>query len=495
MTVLDAIAAHAARSPRQLAVVGNDTELTYGELLARIDRLAGSLAAAGVGPEQVCAVAVDNGMDAVVGMAAVLRAGGAFLTLDVEQPPSRLAELARTGHARYLLTTTALAARSPLDGPVVLVDDPPPAAAFAPRAPDPRSLAYVSHTSGSTGTPNAVLVEHLGFDAYLRALVEDCDLGPNTVTVQLAPLGYDASVRDVFGTLVAGGRLVVLPRATLMRPAGLGRAAEVFGVNTILSVTPSFLTFLAGDRSASRWLRGLRLVASSGESLRPFLASGGRNALGGRLVNQYGPTEATMTSTRFDVPTHPDTGADPVGTPDDGVSAHVLDARLRPVPDGETGEVYLGGTGVTRGYHGRPGETAFRFLPDPFGPPGARMYRTGDLARRLPDGTLVYLGRTDRQLKIRGYRVDPSEIEGRLLAHPGVSGAVVTSAVDERGRPFLTAHVTGSLDEVSDAALRAHLAQALPHHMIPRRFARLDRLPTTRSGKTDRAALTIGGAQ
>ncbi|OLF04817.1 hypothetical protein BLA60_38885 [Actinophytocola xinjiangensis] len=371
MTVLDAIAAHAARTPHQPAVVGNDAELTYGELLARIDRLAGSLVAAGVGPERICGVALDSGVDAVVGLAAVLRAGGAFRTWDVDR-------------TACVLTTGALAATVPAGVPVVLADDPAPAAAFIPRSPGPRSLAYVS--------PDAVLVEHLGLVSSLVALVEDCDLGPNTVTVRLAPLGTDASVREIFGTLVAGGRLVVLPRATLARPAGLGRAAEVFGVNTILGVTPSCLGYLTEDRSASRWLRAVRLVVTGGESLRPFLASGGRNLLGGRLLNQYGPPEVTLPSTRQDVPTHPETEVDLIGTPHDGVTVHLLSERLEPVPDGTPGEVYLGGPGVARGYLGRPADTATRFLPDPFGPPGARMFRTGDLARRLPDGTLVHLG-------------------------------------------------------------------------------------------------------
>lgn len=497
MTVVDDIAAHAARAPHAIAVEGPDTSLCYGELMALVDRLAGVLAATGAGPERVCAIAVEHGVDAVVGMAAVLRTGGAFLTLDVEQPRARLAQMVRSGRAEGLLTTATLAERLPLatDGPTILIDRPGRAAVLAPPPVHPRSLAYVSHTSGSTGTPSAVLVEHRGLDAYLRATVRDCGLGQDTVTVALAPLGYDASIRDVFATLMAGGRLVTLDRATLLRPDELARAVRTFGADTILSVTPSFLAFLARHPDSAGWLREMRVVASSGESLRPFLASGGRGLVGGRLVNQYGPTEATMTSTRFDVPADPDTTADLVGTPNDGVTVHLLDDDLRPAADGAAGEIHIGGIGVARGYGGRPGETAARFLADPFGPPGARMYRTGDLARKRPDGTLEYLGRTDRQLKIRGYRVDPSEIEGRLLAHPAVGGAVVTATTDDRGRAFLVAHVVGRLVEVSDSALRAHLAETLPHHMMPRRFVRLDRLPTTRTGKADRAALAGEGAR
>ena len=499
---LDDIAAHAARDPRAPALVEPDAITTYGELTARVDRLARMLAARGVGPEHVCAVAVDRTADAVVAVAAVLSAGGAFLTLDTGQPRERLAAMTEGAGARSLLTTADLRARLDLsvgaDDPVLLdlpwTGDHRPSREHAPLpAPDPRSLAYVSHTSGSTGTPNAVLVERRGLDAYLRFVARDYGLGPGTVALQLAPLGYDASIRDIFAPLVAGGRLVLLPRTTLMRPAELTAAIRAYAVDTLLSVTPTFLTHLARGGG----LPPLSLVASSGESLRPFLASGGRALVTGRLVNQYGPTECTMTSTRFDVPAEPDTEDDLVGGPVDGTSVHLLDDALLTVPDGGTGEVFIGGAGVARGYGGRPALTAERFVPDPDGGPGARMYRTGDLARRLPDGDLVYLGRNDRQIKIRGYRVDPGEIEGVLLGHPGVTGAVVVPVPDDFGRIGLTAHLTGDVGATTDAALRAYLARTLPHYMLPRRFVRLGRIPLTVSGKADRAALirTAGGAR
>lgn len=236
------------------------------------------------------------------------------------------------------------------------------------------------------------------------------------------------------------------------------------------------------------------MVVSSGESLRPFLTAGGRALVPGALVNQYGPTECTMTSTRYAVPAEPDVLTDSVGTPIDGVVVRLLDPGLSPVPDGCAGEVCIGGVGVARGYRGRPARTAECFVPDPLGPPGARMYRTGDLATLGPNG-LEYLGRRDRQVKIRGYRVDPAEVEGALLAHPGVTGAVVTSDTDAQGRVFLVAHVTGELAEVKDAALRAHLGATLPPHLMPRRFARLAELPTTRGGKADRRALSQTGGR
>ncbi len=494
-TFVDDIAAHAARHPGRVALTTPAGELTYEELAARIDALAAVLRARGARPEVVCAVAVERGVDAVVAVAAVLRSGAAFLGLDPEQPAPRLAALVRSGGASMLLTSSELSARLdlPIEGPRVLLDRPGAVGTGgAPAgAPDGRGLAYVSHTSGTTGEPSAVLVEHRGLDSYLRFVVRDYGLGPDTVGLQVAPPGYDASVRDTFAPLLAGGRLVVVPRSALLRPEEFGEVVRTEGVNTLLSVTPSFLSFLAGRPGAAALLAGLRLVVSSGESLRPFLAAGGRALVQGALVNQYGPTECTMTSTRYAVPAAPDPAADLIGTPIDGVVVRLLDEGLAEVPDGTVGEVYIGGIGVARGYRGLPGRTAERFVPDPLGPPGARLYRTGDLARRGPGG-LSYVGRGDRQVKIRGYRVDPAEVEGALLAHPALTGAVVTSATDAQGRVFLTAHLTGD-SGVADSALRAHLVATLPPHLMPRRFVRLDALPTTRGGKADRRALAESG--
>ncbi|MEU3413813.1 amino acid adenylation domain-containing protein [Streptomyces sp. NPDC006658] len=497
---VDAIAAHAAATPGAPALVTADGVLTYGELTARIDGLARYLAARGVGPERVCAVALERGPDAVVAMAAVSRAGGAFLTLDVDAPPPRLRAMTDSARAGVLLTTAALAGklRLAVPGPTVLIDSGARAGGegaseAAGRTAPPRivasSLAYVSHTSGSTGAPNAVLIEHRGLTRYLRFIARDYGLGPHTTALQLAPLGYDASVRDTFAPLVAGARLVLADRSVLLRAEGFAETVRRFGVDTVLSATPSLLTFLTRHEAIAPELRGLRLTVSSGESLRPFLAAGGRRALGGVLVNQYGPTECTMTSTRLHLSERPETTADLIGTPIDGVAVRLLDGGCDPVADGEVGEIHIAGAGVARGYCGRPALTAERFLPDPAGPPGARMYRTGDLARRRPDGNLEYLGRGDRQIKIRGYRVDPAEIEGELLGHPAVTGAVVTAESDGQGRAYLVAHVSGSLAGITDAGLRAHLMRTLPFHLIPRRFVRIDRMPTTGTGKTDRRAL------
>ncbi|MFJ6982542.1 MULTISPECIES: amino acid adenylation domain-containing protein [unclassified Streptomyces] len=511
-TVADDLLAHAARHPGRVALSTPDGEVTYARLAARIEELTRLLRGRGARPETVCAVAAEPGADAVAAVAAVLRSGAAFLSLDPGQPRERLAAFTRGADARLLLTTGALADRLGLGLPTVRLDAPPPSApataplppgtATAPLPPgtatvpppppvEPRSLAYVTHTSGSTGEPSAVLIEHAALDLYLRDTARAFGLGPGTVALQTAPPGYDASIRDTFAPLLAGGRVVIVERARLLRPEEFARTVRDHGVTALLSTTPSFLTHLAGQPGLTDPLAGVTLVASSGESLRPFLAAGGRRLAPGRLVNQYGPTECTMTTTRHDVPADPDPAGDPVGTPRTGTLVRVLDAALDPVPDGTVGEVYLGGAGVARGYGGHPSRTAARFVPDPWGPPGARLYRTGDLGHWGPDG-LRYVGRTDRQVKIRGYRVDPAEIEGALLTHPAVTGAAVVPGTDDQGRTYLLAHVTGDLDGTTDGALRAHLARSLPPHLMPRTFRRHTALPVNRAGKTDRRGLLAG---
>jgi amino acid adenylation domain-containing protein len=496
--VPDDIRAHADRDPGATALVTPAGEVSYGRLAERIEHLARVLVAAGVRPDDRCVVALEPGVDAIVAINAVLRAGGAFVTLDVQQPAARLASMVRTADAGFLVSTAVLASRLdlPIPGPAVLLDrvdglpELPP-----PDRIDPQDLAYASHTSGSTGVPRAVLIPHRGFHPFLRFVVRHCGLDQNTVTLQLGPLGWDASIRDTFAPLVAGGRLVLLPRSVLLRPETLFGALDTYGVDTILSTTPTFLTALADHPDAAERLERIRLIATSAESLRPFLGAGHRRLIAGRLVNLYGPTECTVTATCFEVPQEPDTGADLIGTSIDGAAAHLLDSRMCAVADGGMGEIYLGGAGVTRGYQGDPYATAEKFVPDPFsGEPGARLYRTGDLGRRRDDGTLEFLGRCDRQIKIRGYRVEPAEIEGTLVTHPAVRSAVVTAATDARGRVYLVAHVVGDLGEVTDGALRAHLARTLPPYLMPRRFVRFERFPATRNGKIDRAALTAAGS-
>lgn len=368
-TIADDIAAHAARHPDRVALSTPAGEVTYGRLAARIEEITRLLRAHGAGAETVCAVAVEHGTDAVAAMAAVLRCGAAFLTLDTDQPRDRLRGFVTGAGARLLLTRADLAPALDLGVPVVLLDGPGAAEGPPPQPVDPRALAYVSHTSGSTGRPSAVLVEHRALDAYLRDTAGAFGLGPDTVALQTAPLGYDASIRDTFAPLLAGARLVIVDRARLLRPEEFARTVREHRVTALLSVTPSFLSHLAAQPGLTDPLAGVTLVAASGESLRPFLAAGGRTLVPGRLVNQYGPTECTMTTTRYDVPVPPDPSADPVGTPRAGTVVRVLDADLARVADGTVGEVYIGGAGVARGYGGGRPAPPGASCPTPTGRP------------------------------------------------------------------------------------------------------------------------------
>jgi D-alanine--poly(phosphoribitol) ligase subunit 1 len=493
-SIIDHLRGHAARCPGRPALVTSRSLVTYGELADRIEYLAEVLAAAGVGTESRCAIAVEDTVEVAIAMAAVMRAGGAFLVLDPGQATPRLQALAASAQAEFLVTTAALAARLalPVSGPVIFLEQlGAMARAAVPVRVPPRSLAYICHTSGSTGTPNPVMIEHSGLNPYLEFIIADFRLGPHTVCLQFAPMGYDGSIRDIFAPLIAGGRVVMLPRSALLLPSAFAEAVQDFDVNTLLSSTPTFLTALAQDQAAAARLGGLAEIMCAGESLRPFLAAGGRRLAARRLFNHYGATEAMLTSTRYEVPAQPDITADLIGTPIDGVLIRLLDAGLREVPPGEAGDVYIGGIGVARGFSGRPALTAQRFIADPYGPPGTRLYRPGDQARRRADGTLEFLGRNDWQVKIRGYRVEPAEVESALLTHPAVTGAAVIPVKDERDRLHLVAHVTGDLHGVTDAQVRAFLAESLPPYLMPRRFHRVARIPTTSNGKTDRRALVV----
>ncbi|WP_131545974.1 AMP-binding protein [Streptomyces sp. IBTA2] len=432
VSLLDAIRDHAARTPEATALRAPGRTIGYRQLDTWIDRLAHLLTAHGSGPERVCALALEPGPESVVAVAAVLRAQGAFLTLDVTQPPPRLAAMVRSGGATVLITRSAVRERTGLtvDGPVIDLDDvaePDGPGGWGPAGATPvgsgRQLAYVSHTSGSTGTPNAVLIERAGLDSYLGFHRPGLRPGPrHRGAPGRTPRLRRLHPRQTFAPLVAGGTVVLAERGTLLRADSFAETLRREGVNTLLSVTPSFLTFLAQQDLAGEHLGGLRLVVTSGESLLPFLRSGARPPAA-RQPGQTStaPTECTMTATRHAVPppsrTPPATWS---GQPIDGMTVRLTGPGGDEVPPGGTGEIVLGGIGVARGYLGRPGLTADRFRPDPGGPPGARAYphrRPGIGPVRT--GVLEYLGRSDRQVKIRGYRVDPAEIEASCSATPG----------------------------------------------------------------------------
>ncbi|MEW1601535.1 amino acid adenylation domain-containing protein, partial [Streptomyces sp. NPDC093808] len=505
------------------AVLFGDERLTRRELRARANRLARLLVARGARPERTVAVAVPRSPELVVALLAVVESGAAYLPVDPGYPADRIAHMLADARPVTVLTTTEASASLPEDarGTAVLLDDPATGRALSAlpddaltddgsaEPPTPAHPAYVIHTSGSTGRPKAVVVPHRGVAAYLPYLTSGvAGLGPEDVVLNLASVSFDPSVRDILGTLAAGGCVVMVPPDEANDARALVRALRRHRVTALLSVVPSLLTALneEADRLPAGERPSLRLVMTCGEALTEGHLQRVA-ALGAPLVvNQYGPTEATMSST-FQAVDEPGAlrsgGRFLIGRPRPGVRAYVLDHRLRLVPAGTPGELYLAGPGVTRGYAGRPGPTAERFLADPYGGPGTRMYRTGDLARWTADGRLDHLGRADHQVKLRGHRVELGEIEAVLEGHGAVARAVADVRRDTpEGDPRLVAYVlpesgepTGPGDSgesgsaPAPAELRRHAAARLPGYMVPAAFVVLDRLPLTPNGKVDRRAL------
>ncbi|WP_052411603.1 non-ribosomal peptide synthetase [Streptomyces sp. NRRL S-118] len=481
----DLVARWAARTPGAPALAGaGSPALSYAELADRVDRLAGLLAARGAGPGQVVAVALGRSPDAVVAALAVQRAGAAHLPVDPDHPAERVAYV--LGDAAPVLVVTAPGgARLPGDVPRLVLDGSAyahePLAARRPARPD--DTAYVIHTSGTTGRPKGVVVPHRGIAALGHSLAERFGLGPSDRVLHLGSPAFDISVGEAAMAFAAGATLVVAPPVPLAG-AALGDVLAAERVTCTLLPPSVLATVPEGD------FPDLRVVAVGAEACPPELVA--RWAVRGRRFhNAYGPTESTVATTASG-PLAPDgagapgagsAGVTTIGTPVAGTRAYVLDARLRPVPAGVRGELYLAGDGLALGYLNRPGATAGRFVADPYGPPGARMYRTGDLARWREDGSLDFLGRADDQVQVRGFRVEPGEVAAVLAGHPRVRQAVV---VVRGGR--LLGYVV--LEGPADAGeLIAHAARRLPAHMVPSDMVVLDALPLGPGGKVDRAAL------
>ncbi|HYH79663.1 MAG TPA: amino acid adenylation domain-containing protein, partial [Longimicrobium sp.] len=489
--VHELFAEQAARDPHARAVESADAVLRYGELDARAVRLARRLRAMEVGPETIVALCLDRSPEVVVGALAVLKAGGAYLPLDPDAPVERLRYMLEDSGARVLLTRAALGERAAeaagADVQMVLVD-----AIDAETGDDPvvepesgvgaENLAYVIYTSGSTGRPKGVQVTH-GSLANLVSWHRDAFgvTAADRATLVASP-GFDAAVWETWPYLAAGACLCIPGDAVRAAPAPLRDWMAAAGVTISFLPTP-----LAESVLPLAWPEdgALRLVLTGGDRL----AGRPSPALPWRLVNNYGPTENTVVSTSGVVEPG-NAGAPSIGRPIANTRIYVLDPSLRPAPLGVAGELYVGGDGLARGYLGRPGLTAERFVPDPFSAePGARLYRTGDRARWRADGEIEFMGRLDFQVKVRGHRIEPGEIEAALLSHPAVREAVVVAREDRPGDTRLVGYVVAHGGWPGADALRAHLSERLPGYMVPAAFVGMDALPLTSSGKVDRRAL------
>ncbi|MFH9267811.1 amino acid adenylation domain-containing protein [Streptomyces sp. NPDC017546] len=511
LTLAEVYGVAARRHPDRTAVSCGNASLTYAELSSRARSLARLLAGRGIGPGSIVALALPRSTDLVAGLLAVSLAGAAYLPMDPDYPADRLAYMLDDARPAALITDAATAGLLPAhELPLITVDeaagfpDGPLGQADRTRPLGPDDPAYVIYTSGSTGRPKGVVVTQHNVTRLLTATEHWFSFGPDDVWTLFHSYAFDFSVWELWGALLYGGRVVVVPYATSRDPRAFLRLLADEGV-TVLNQTPSaFYQLAAADREAPGRELALRYVVFGGEALElgrlaDWYTRHQENAP--TLVNMYGITETTVhvSHLALDRATAAAAVSSAIGVNIPDLRVYVLDDRLQPVPPGVTGEMYVAGEGVALGYLGRPDLTAGRFVADPFarlfGESGRRMYRSGDLARRRVDGTLEYFGRSDQQVKIRGFRIELGEIEAVLAAHPEVADVAVVVREDMPGDKRLVGYVVpapGS-DPVS-AALREHAAAMLPVHMTPSAVVVLERLPLTGNGKLDRKALPAPGA-
>ncbi|MFI9722635.1 amino acid adenylation domain-containing protein [Streptomyces sp. NPDC052396] len=477
-----------------VAVVCGEESLTYAELDAAANRLARLLTEHGAGPDRLVALALPRTPQLVIALLAVLKAGAAYLPLDVDYPAERLTFMVDDARPALLVTSDELTGKLPgFDVRRVVLDDPLTVKRLAGLSDAtvtdedrvapllPAHPAYVIYTSGSTGTPKGVMVTHAGLPHLATAQIERFGVEATSRVLQFASTSFDAAISEICMTLLSGARLVLASRDRLLPGEPLANTCSAFGI-THATLPPSSLAAMAPDSLPA----GTTLIVA-GEACPAGLVD--TWAPGRRLVNAYGPTETTVCATMSN-PLAPGSGSPTIGHPNPNTRVYLLDSSLQPVPPGAAGELYIAGPGLARGYLGRPGLTAQRFIANPFAADGERMYRTGDMARWREDGQLEYLGRTDDQVKIRGFRIEPGEIESTLAAHPDVAQATVLVREDQPGNHRLVGYVTPATPTPGLAAsVRDFAAERLPRHMVPAAVVVLPELPVTVSGKLDRRAL------
>ncbi|HEU4562699.1 MAG TPA: amino acid adenylation domain-containing protein, partial [Longimicrobium sp.] len=490
----------AERTPGAVAVRFEEESLTYRELNERANQLAHHLRRRGVGPEVRVGICLERSLEMVVGILAILKAGGAYVPLDPGYPADRLAFILADSAVPVLLTREMLRGSLPAREGVEVVSLDGAAEEIAAERKDnpqggagPDALAYVIYTSGSTGAPKGALIEHRNVARLFSATDAWFGFGPDDVWMLFHSYAFDFSVWELWGALLYGGRVVVVPELVSRDPEAFHALVQREGV-TVLNQTPSaFRQFIRVDGERGGEL-ALRVVVFGGEALEPASLREWveRRGIGApRLVNMYGITETTVHVTYRPLGREDVFGGSgsPIGRAIPDLRLYVLDPARRPVPVGVPGELYVGGGGVSRGYLNRPELTAQRFVENPFG--AGKLYRTGDRVRWLADGTLDYMGRLDEQVKIRGFRIELGEIEAALRQAPGVADCTVLAREDEAGDRRLVAYIVG---EAETEALRDHLRLTLPEYMVPSAFVFLDELPLTPNGKLDRRALPAPGS-
>jgi amino acid adenylation domain-containing protein len=487
------------RTPDRIALTFEDQNLTYAQLNARANQVAHYLRARGVGPEVPVAICMERCLEMVVALLGILKAGGAYLPIDPAYPRERLTFVLDNARAQVLLTMEPLRERMPEQG-VQLVcldadwesiarescDNPPNVTAAG-------NLAYVIYTSGSTGQPKGVMVEHRGLSNTIKWLSQTLAITAEDSTLLKTPITFDAAGRELFPTLLAGARLIIVEPDAHRDTRYVAEKMRDHSVS-ILHCVPSFLRLLVAEPAFAEVIT-LRAVMSGGEALTSdIVAEFGRRSKAS-LYNVYGPTETIIDSAYWLCNGTSDASIVPIGRPIPNARMYILNSALRPVPIGASGELYIGGVSLARGYLNLPSLTAEKFIPDPFSSePGKRLYKTGDLARYLPDGNIQYLGRGDYQVKIRGFRIELGEIEAALARHSSVAQAVVTVHEGAHGERRLVAYVVAQPDCAPTAIeLRVFLKDKLPEHMVPAVFLMLDRFPLTPNGKVDRRGLPAPG--
>ncbi len=496
--------AQAARTPDAPAVEFETQALTYGELNRRANQLAHFLRGLGVRPETVVGICLERSAELMVCLLGVLKAGGVCLPLAPRDPQRRLAFLLADAHASVVLTHQRWApAFSDQTVRTVCTDTErhviEQQRSDAPvNEATPHNLASIFYTSGSTGQPKGIMVQHGSVVNYTQAACHNYALRADDRVLQFAPLGFDAALEELYPSWAAGATLVLRTDAMLESCSTFLEACKTRAV-TVLNLPTAYWHELTAalERDGLRLPRSVRLVIIGGEEALAVRLRAWRRAVKNdvRLVNTYGPTEATVAVTTYDLSKRTLAASKlhnvPIGRPIANTRVYVLDAGLEPVPVGARGELYIGGEGLARGYVGRPELTAQRFVADPFrAAPGARMYRTGDVARYLPDGNIEFIGRVDHQVKVRGVRIEPGEIESLLSRHPAVRETLVLVNTDGAGEKRLVGYVVAQPGHVlATGQLRRWLQEQLPLSLIPTAFVLLDAMPRLRNGKVDRQAL------